>query len=325
MKKIVVIIIIIILISIYYYYYFGYHNYYYENIKYNNKYTIEIKNKENLLTYNSSISKENGNYIIYSRVDNMKTLPIIYDVNKYRKIYLGITVLDKNFNILYSKIENENIQNKDMYEDLRVFFFKNKKYFLGCCCKRNTLNFYPIFYPIILDEKYNIINIVDEKNNLYYSNKNFIPIIMNYELYIIKYHNPLEILKVIKIDDNKCYTINYFKGKLNNNLPKLRGSTTYLQFSENYLLGITHTMNIKLLFSSVYRHYITLINISDINNPYIEKISEPLCLLENCGIEFVMGFIESYHENKYIITLGKNDKTSHIIEIEKEYIYQLLN
>ena len=284
----------------------------YSKITFKKKYTIKHDTK--LYTYNSSISKENGDYVVYSRVDNA------VDSTKKRETYLGITILDQHFNIKNQYMKSQN-RDGNVIEDLRVFFYKNQKYFIGSMYElflnKTVLN---KFRPVILcNDK--IIEIVED-NQLLYNNKNLIPFMVNDNLYIIKNHNPLEIIKVIEITD-KCYTIPHYKAKYNSLFPKLRGNTLYIPFKENKMIGITHIFNTS--FSRNYVHYITVIDITDINHPYIEKISDPLCFTGLCGIEFIMGFIESYDKNSYIVTLGKNDKSCYIVEISKEYVYELLN
>jgi hypothetical protein len=57
------------------------------------------------------------------------------------------------------------------------------------------------------------------------------------------------------------------------------------------------------------------------NDIYIEKVSKPICFLGDCGIEFVMGFIESFDTKNYIITLGKNDDSSFIVSFPKKDLF----
>lgn len=254
-----------------------------------------------LHSYNSSISKEKENYIVYSRID---TWPFQNTNNKF----LGISALDKNFNIISQKIDS--LPKGLILEDFRPFFWENKKYFIGSF--KYTTN--PIFYPIILDDQYNIYNVLDKNLKTYDKNKNFIPIEIEDKLYMIKNHNPLEILKVEKIVKNDFITELYYSDKKRDDIPHLRGSTLYEPLGGGRFLGITHTVNLY----KKYRHYFTILNASDPKHIYIEKVSKPLCLLGGCGIEFVMGFTESFDKTSYVITLGKKDHTSHLVVIKKE-------
>jgi predicted GH43/DUF377 family glycosyl hydrolase len=254
-----------------------------------------------LHSHNSSISKEKENYVVYSRID---TFPFTSPENRGH-ISLGISILDKNFNIISQKIETPSPGL--IIEDLRSFFWKNKKYFIGSYYYNN-----PLFCPVILDEKYNIYHILDKDLKTYTKNKNFIPIEIQGQLYIIKNHNPLEILKVDKKEN--FLTDLYFSSEKRDDIPDLRGSTLYEPIGAGRFLGITHTVNLL----KKYRHYFTILNTSDPKNMYIEKVSKPLCVLGGCGIEFVMGFTESFDRKSYVITLGKKDLTSHIVVINKE-------
>ena len=254
-----------------------------------------------LHSYNSSISKENENYIVYSRID---TWPFENTNNKF----LGVSTLDKNFNLVSQKIDR--LTPGLILEDFRPFFWENKKFFIGSF--KYTTN--RIFYPIILDEQYNIFNVLDKDLKTYDNNKNFIPFEIKGELYMIKNHNPLEIVKVEKILDNNFITDLYYSDKKRDDIPLLRGSTLYEPLGGGRFIGITHTVNLY----KKYRHYFTILNVSDPKNIYIEKVSKPLCLLGGCGIEFVMGFVESFDTKNYVITLGKKDRTSHLVVIKKE-------
>ena len=298
-----VIILLIILTFFYLYVYYSIHY---------NPYTLSPIVTKNIIfdidhplhAYNSSISKEDENYIVYSRID---TWPFKYP---RKNIYMGITILDKDLNTISQKIDEP--KPGLVVEDLRPFFWNGQKYFIGTFSKYPKE---PIFYPVILDEKYNICNILDKKMKTYNDNKNFIPIEIEGELYMIKNHNPLEILKVEKILGNDFITDLYYLSNEKTDIPKLRGSTLYEPLGGGRFLGITHTVN--YLYKK-YQHYFTILNASDPKHIYIEKVSKPLCLLGGCGIEFAMGFVESFDGKSYVITLGKKDHTSHLVVVNKE-------
>jgi len=282
----------------------------YSSINYNFVKELKIDNynfNKKLYIYNSSIMKENDKYIIYSRIDDSKKSffeKILHFLKKsQRDLYFSISICDKNFNLISQKIEKTS--KSHLIEDLRVFYWKNKKFFIGTKYDKG-------FFPIIIDEFYNSYNIVQDMK-LYKGNKNFIPFILNENLYIIKNHNPLELLYVTKIDQD-FHTIDYILSDKRKDIPNLRGSTTYLFLSENRYIGITHEC-----INRNYVHYFTILNTE--NDIYIEKVSKPICFLEDCGIEFVMGFIESFDSKNYIITLGKNDDSSFVISFPKKDLF----
>jgi hypothetical protein len=329
MRNIVLLLFFIFIILFLIYINYNNNNFYRVLNSSNHKININLPiSKYKIFPYNSSISKEGDYYYIYTRIDNNPNCAnsiwrkIKEFLNKENtEIFLGITKLDKDlkhkdFNI---------IKFKNSYEDLRVFFYKNKKYFIGTKFDENGI------YPILLDQNYKKIDIVDINNKPFYKNKNFIPIIIDSDIYIIKNHNPLEILKVLYKTPEKWILSNHYKGYYDRRIPNIRGNTLYLPYynDNNKLISITHDVENKLnlgtkfnhiLGLKIYRHYFTILNIQDINNPYIEKISSPICILGNCGIEFVMGFIESFDKNNYIITLGKEDKESYISIISKDKV-----
>jgi hypothetical protein len=291
-------------------------------------YKINFNIPKSLHSYNCCISKENNEYILYTRIDNfisgddfsfnkiIKYINLFLYKDLFKKenriTYLGITRLNYNFeeNNLY---KTQFIKFDDIIEDLRVFYYKNFKFFIGTLVEDMDK-----FCPIVLNDKFNLINIFDENEEKLYGNKNLIPLILNSSLYLIKNHNPLEILKVSYIDNEILKVIPYYKGNYNKKIKKIRGNTLYIPFEKNKLIGITHSCD---LFRN-YTHYFTILNIEDINNPYIEFISKPICFLGNCGIEFVMGIQESFDNKKYIISLGKDDNKSYLISIEKSYVIQ---
>jgi hypothetical protein len=282
----------------------------YISINYNFVKELTIDNynfNKKLYIFNSSISKEDENYIIYSRIDNCKKSFLEKILNYFKKsdrdLYFGISIFDKNFNLISQKIEKTS--NSYLIEDLRVFYWKNKKFFIGTKWDKG-------FFPIIIDEFYNSYNIVQDMK-LYKDNKNFIPFILNENLYIIKNHNPLELLYVTKIDQD-FHTIDYILSDKRKDIPNLRGSTTYIFLSKNRYIGITHEC-----INRNYVHYFTILNTE--NDIYIEKVSKPICFLGDCGIEFVMGFIESFDTKNYIITLGKNDDSSFIVSFPKKDLF----
>ncbi len=287
-------------------------------------YQITFPLETGLYAHNSSISKENGNYVVYSRITNFSNCSLfdrVKTLNDKRINIIGISEFNKEFNIISQRILHIN----HSLEDLRVFFWNNKKYFIGSEYDIDNLN---IFCPILLDQNFNKINIVNKDGKKFINNKNFSPIIVNHKLFFIKNHNPLEILKIDKMDNESIVLSDYVKNIKNPQLPMLRGSTPYINIGNNRLLAITHDLVLNdfcgwsISFNKTYRHYFTIINFEDIYKPFIENVSKPICLLGNCGIEFVMGFIESYDGQSYIITLGKNDCTSHIVKISKKEIFK---
>lgn len=347
MNKIICILMIFIFIYILLIIYRSY-EYQYTLLNYYKLYKIDFDLlNSNLRSFNTSVSKEDDKYVFYTRIDdfyndyNFKNCLM----NKKREEFIGVTVYDKNFKKISYKIENclDYFENRNhILEDFRVFFYKNKKYMLT--------NFYynsyysnfisekqeQIFYPVVIDynNRYNfqknLIKIVDKDKNVYKGMKNFIPIIIGEDLYMIKNHNPLEIGKCFF--DNKNNEILYndiYNGKFNKNIPNIRGSTTYLSYSydnksnkSNKYIGIVH--DVVKYYKKVYRHYFVLLDFTDLKNPYIERISKPFCFLGDCGIEFVMGFEETYDRKNYIISLGKEDKESYFIVMNKESINRLL-
>jgi hypothetical protein len=288
------------------------------NIQYDNLKDID-KSYDYYNAYNSSISKENGNYVVYSRISNWSCKNKGKATKEGIKNLLGITVLDKDFNIISKNVINP----EDPFfslEDVRVFFWNGKKFFIGSRYIYNDHIKRPnIFFPILLTSTLERIDILDENGKNYYNNKNFVPIILENELYLIKNHNPFEILKCLYVEDEKkLYCKEIISGEYDISIPNLRGNTPYIELENNRFMAITHETIEDRAKQRTYLHYFTIINFEDKDKPFIESISKPFCLLGNCGIEFVMGFIESYDGQSYIITLGKNDCTSHIVKISKK-------
>jgi len=333
MLKFIIINIIICLILLYIYIIITNKNKH-SKIEYNNSIIFPQLIDTYFYENNSSIVKENEHYTVYTRISNFSdpSKKIIYNILAFLGLInfvnkLGITVYDKNFNIISQDINNlENDRNLSI-EDLLVFLINDKKYFIGSGRRNNKriniANIMPLgnkyFYPIILDENFKIYDIVDKYGKKLYGNKNLVPIGINY---LIINHNPLELLKIEKFDtnNNMCFTSCFYKGTKQKNLPNLRGNTPYIKIDDNKFIGIAHSTEYKLFNSRNYYHYFIVINFNN-DNPYIEKISKPICFMGNCGIEFVMGFIESFDRQNFIITLGKNDTSAHVIFLSKKELF----
>ena len=321
MLKFIIINIIICLILLYVYIIINKNKH--KNIAYNNAIIFQQLKDTYFYENNSSIIKENEQYIVYTRISNFSdpSAKVIYNILAFLGLIkfvnkLGITVYDKNFNIIYQNINNLENDRDLSIEDLLVFLINDKKYFIGTSrCNASLTNKY--FYPIILDENFKIYDIVDKYGEKLYGNKNLVPIGINY---LIINHNPLELLKIEKFDNNMCFTSSFYKGIKQENFPNLRGSTPYIKIDDNKFIGIVHSTEYKLFNSRNYYHYFVIINFNN-NNPYIEKISKPICFMGNCGIEFVMGFIESFDRQNFIITLGKNDTSAHVIFLSKKELF----
>lgn len=292
-------------------------NIYSYNINYPKSY-YNYNDNEIVIPHNSSVIKENNQYIVYTRIDVYSS-----DKNKNRSgCHLGVSIFNKDLKPVSSKIDRFNVEGI-IIEDLRVFKWLGKKYFIGTKWDKD-------FYPVILDEFYNIYSIDDNKGSYFKGNKNFSPLIHNNKLFLVINHNPLEIINVKSIenkDQNIVKTEEYIKYSYDKNIPNIRGNTPYINIGNNRYLSITHTLshtlnpiNILLNGKKTYKHFFTILNLEDPYNPYIEKNSKPLCLLGNCGIEFVMGLEKSFDNNSYIISFGKNDNKAHLASISKDKV-----
>lgn len=323
MKYLIIYFLLISIVILLFYSYYSYINSvdYISNI-YDNKYNIIYKkfpDYNKIIPYNSSIIKDNDVYIVYTRVDSYDSF-----LNKNRNgCHLGVSIFNKDLEQISYRIDRFDISNI-IIEDLRVFKWNGQKYFIGTIWDKNE------FYPIILDSFYNIYYIDDNKGSNFKYNKNFSPLIYNDKLFLIINHNPLEIIEVKSIEKdhkNIVKTEDYIRYQYDKNMPNLRGSTPYINIGNNRYLGITHTLSfssnlVNTLFNGrkIYKHFFTILNLEDPHNIYIEKNSKPICLLGDCGIEFVMGLEESFDDNNYIISFGKNDNKAYLISISKDKV-----
>jgi len=291
------------------------------------RYDIKFKNLEKkYYENNSSIIKNGESYYVYTRISNYSdiTYPIIrafywlycdvLKVDKYHNL-LGVTQYDNNFDIISQNIYHPNIKNKNLsIEDLRAFKMYKNIYFIGIA--KNNIE--KKCYPVILDQYYNIYDIVNSKNgSLYYGDKNLVLIGENTGL-IIKTHNPLDIL-IIKSKTDHILVDTYFQGKYDKNIPNFRGSTNYLSLEKNKYIGIAHCVDSRLIYKN-YTHYFIILVVRDDGYVYIDKVSVPICFTGNCGVEFIMGLEETFDKDNYIITLGKNDSSSHMIVVNKNIV-----
>jgi hypothetical protein len=267
-------------------------------------------------TYNSSIikNKEKDGYILFSRESNQTKCYGNYNFLKKNAMNnLVIKFLDSNFD----KIK-KNVINLNNLADVRSFYYNNNIYLIGTWLKNfNDFETNNNTCMCIIDPKFNITKLYIEGTKLFEKKeKNWMPIIINDKLFIVVEHNPLTIVEP-NLLSGECKII--YKGKYNKNIPKLRGNTPYIHLGNNIYLGITHiAFNNLFSFFQKYLHYFTIIDM----NTYKIKISKPICFLGNCGIEFVMGFIDDEQGN-YIITFGKNDCTENIMIIPKNDVLSL--
>jgi hypothetical protein len=284
--------------------------------------TFDIDFKNGYKMYNPSIVKNNDDtYTLMFRVSNKPLCNLHKRIKTFitsLKNYILLVDLDKNYNILNNEVSFakslhfvDNDDNGYGIEDIRGFYYNNIIYFIGTYLKRNKLP-----TPVIINYKGDI-TIIKTKD----MQKNWSPIILDDKLYFITEHNPFTLAEVNLDTGNFKYV---HKSKYNKSLPKLRGNTPYISLGNNKYLGITHTVidNVGLLYYKNYAHYFTLIEY--VNDDFTIKISEPLCMLGDCGIEFVLGLIENIEGDAYIITFGKNDCTSHLVTVPKNIVHSMV-
>lgn len=273
--------------------------------------------------FNTSVIKNfNNTYTIYTRVSNRTACLESSDyfrkrVNTERKNFVIESILSSDFKILSSKyIDYGN--NELSISDIRPFRHDNKLYFIGTYEYIDKYSY--SFGPVIITDQGKIIKI-------YYKNspgndikeKNWIPIIWKNNLVFIIHHNPFTLGK---IDLETGETNIIYQKEKDENIPNLRGNTTYLHLENNKYIGITHTMKHHVI-DRTYSHYFTLLNMDD-QNPYIEKLSKSICFGGECGIEFVLGFEETLDRKKYFITYGKQDCSAHGFVIPKSDVFKQL-
>ena len=265
--------------------------------------TINFPNVSNNLFYSSNISiiKVNDTFIINSRFVNYRKgefTPVkCISLNK-------CIILDTSFKIISEKIFDHNLlelssTNNIGVEDIKLFYFENKIYYIGNYVINNKSHITTGIY----DPGQNNINIKviqsiypqkTEKNWCYFENNNKLNLVYSWcPLLICEIVNFKLIL--IKQINNSC-------------LKNVRGSTNGYKYNKETWF-ITHTNN-----NGIYNHQFVVFNEN--------KIKYSNCFkFENYNIEFCLGLIIS--ETHFIISYSLNDLQSKIMMIPIESILSI--
>jgi hypothetical protein len=271
---------------------------------------------------NPSIIKTENGYKM-----NVRTVNYMFDQN-FRYITNGscntinyIYRLDKNMNIIDgNKLEYKNMPfsgNFDGWEDIRLFNFKNKLH----CSFTSLQTSINRRQTICLSDLSNDIPSHIALNN-YGSEKiqkNWVPIISkNENLFFIYSFYPLTILKYDeKIKNVKIHQVS--KVDIHN---KWRGGSPALSLKEigydKYYLCVVHESEFPK-----YKHKFVLLE--EINEDIFKIKSETKFFYFIDGIiEFCSGITISHEKTNFILSYGKMDRESYLINIEIDSVLKIL-
>lgn len=226
-----------------------------------------------------------------------------------------IIILDAKFNIIYKNIIYPDINNSPYIgiEDIRLFKFNNKVFYIGSAYDINTNKIKITSSEHNIHESFKL-NFIDtmfetkfdwEKNWVFFEN--------NDEMFIIYKWFPITICK-----------INYVNKKLNliktlktpDNFYNFRGSTNGVLF-ENKIWFIVHS---QLSFEGKkhYYHSFVILNKDFTVHGYSKNFK-----FENYLVEFCIGFEVSYNNN-FIITYSTLDRTTKMAIFTPEFIKSII-
>lgn len=287
---------------------------------------LDRKNKIKFLVCNPSIIRHNQGYYVNCKCVNFWTLggaqyfSLIRGNNKtiVKNFLLNF---DKNFNLISQKelISKTRVGDLDydVLDDCRLFYFKNTLWFT-CAWPSNSF-----FVQQVLFKVGDIKNLVDfvyvDKQAILASplnkhEKNWLPIIINKELYLIYSYDPFMILKhdlnsgdykiVREIDSNYDFS-------------SFRGSAMPIKFDNGYLMLIH-----ELSWLNGKRNYMHRFLYLD-KYLKITKVSCPFIFVHK-GIEFSISMVLDHDKKNLIIPIGIEDRSAKLCYYKLDYIRSLL-
>jgi hypothetical protein len=275
------------------------------------------------LFYSSSSSiikhpKYEDRFILNIRCVNYKLLkntkPSFDMTNNVSFTINHILILDNYFNIIGRFINKPEIS-KNIYvgiEDIRLFNFQNKIYYIGCIYNPGTNSIEISSNEYIIGKNYKINTIKpsfitdnkNEKNWVFFENNDeMLTIYKWYPIYVCKIDYESKYLNLIK----KIYTPKIFK--------KFRGSTNGVLWNDKFWF-IVHKQN---NFNNIkyYTHNFVVLNRDLTVYGYTDIFN-----FENYLVEFCIGM--TTRNNNFIITYSTLDSTSKLCVLSCQLINNIL-
>jgi hypothetical protein len=293
-------------------------------IKYNDNYILNIRwinytldNEGKCKSYYSKSISLNSYIKLNNLFEPLDFFDGIMNESNESKIEKIVDSTNSNISVgsgnIFEVFSKEDYNYKDSYnyfgvEDIRLFNYLNKIYFIGSCLNRKTNTISIVSDNIILDDK----NYTISKNFIqpdFYNNnrieKNWCFLNYKEELCIVYQWYPLTICKInyeenkINILEQKYLKTEYFKN--------VKGSTS----------GVNHNNEIWfILHKSQQRNYQHFFAVFDLDMNLL-RYSEPF-KLNNCLVEFCIGLI--IEESRTILSFSSLDTNIFVCVYDNNYI-----
>ena len=197
-------------------------------------------------------------------------------------------------------------------EDIRLFNFKNKIYYIGCIYNSATNNIQISSDEYNIGEKYNINIITPSFKTDNINEKNWVIFENNDEMFIIYKWSPIYICK-INYGTKKLVLIKQII--VPEIFKKFRGSTNGILWNDK-IWFITHTQN-TLNNIKYYTHNFIVLNRDFTLYGYTDKFN-----FENYLVEFCIGMTS--RNNNFIVTYSTLDSSTKLCVLSCEFINSLL-
>jgi hypothetical protein len=267
-------------------------------------YIYDFKNNKHIINtrYVNYYYKDNWDCDFFNNARQIKTVNIQSELNEL--------LIPSNFNIINVDETNLNVNNNAFsvgLEDIRLYDDNGNIKFIA-----SNINYisYGINRMIIGDYDYenNICKNLKIINMLWNSSceKNWVPLpsyIDNNKLFIYKWSPYI----VGIINDNNNFEIIFEKTYKDNIFNKFRGSTPFIKYENDTLIGVVHYSVIGV--PPIYYHSLVVIN-SNTNLPLY--YSDPFKFSE-CKIEFCIGF--TIINSEYLFWVSQMDREPILIKI----------
>lgn len=279
-------------------------------INYNNTYILNVR------YVNYKIYFENDKHLFTTNIFKTKNILYFLDHN------LDNIYVDKKLKYIELNDSNifENYENSKSYgfEDIRMYEYNGKLKFI--CSNGNYFK-----------NKIQIINgeiSIDNQNNYKFINckkiespfnntveKNWIPIVINNkEYFIYSWYPKMIILKNNQINNNMEIVYEYTLNKVL--FENVRGSSSFIKFNDNELIGVIH-----VVINDKYFHMLVCL---DSNTLLPTKITNMFYFC-NISVEYCVGF--TIDKQKYIFWISRcdNDPIMVIVPIKEVLLYDIIN
>ncbi len=264
---------------------------------------------------NPSILKTKDGYLFISRLSDLCCYDgFIHEKNpRITNSANYLYELDHNFSVIrYTKIEESYLKTSqisfkhDALSDIRLFYWKNQIWGIGAgkivdTRGERTIQILGRF------EGVNIVEVIPLHSPLNANlEKNWSPLVIDNELFLIYSYKPLIIFKVV----NHALEL-YKKSGLPTDQHALRGGSPLISYGE-YFLGVVHSSPLHI-GKRVYTHSFVLFD-QQLN---LLRVSDPFFIM-HIGVEFVAGIAQN--SDHLVLSYGVADQNAWVCKVPHEVV-----